>query len=203
MAYIKSDTEKEKILRNEQNKLQEEIHLKNKELGLRGMLPRNNQDAYTQLNDMQNHANHIKEQMTQAKEERMKRQEEERKSKRKSFNELLKMYLSKCDRLNKESYEKRKIIFKDGGFSEYEDTVTMPTFKVLLKEIKKENINGIELPDTHVNYMPEYKVIAFGDGCEDIAVNQKVIVEPYAGFEIISQKDTYRVVIYRDILGII
>jgi len=200
MAYIKSDTEKDKILRNENDKLQEELHARQKELGLRGMVPRNNQNAYKQLEDIKAESSHIKEQMTQAKEERIKRTEEERKAKRKSADELLKIYLAKCERKDKEAYEKRRFIFRDGGFSEYEDVIKMPAFRVLLKEIKVDNINGIELPDSHFNKMPKYHVIACGEGCEDLEIGNTVLVEPYSGFEIISQKDTYRISFIEDIL---
>lgn len=200
MAYIKSDTEKDKILRNDKSKLREEISIRQKELGLRGMVPRNNQNEYKQLEDIKSESSHIKETMKQAKEERLKRAEEERKAKRKSADELLKMYLAKCEQKDKSNYEQRKIVFRDGGFGDYEDVIRMPSFRVLLKEIKEESINGIQLPNNHFNKMSKYKVICVGAGCENIEVDKCVLVEPYSGFEIVSKKDTYRIVFFEDIL---
>ena len=200
MAYIKSDTEKEKILRNDNQKLQEELKAKQKELGLRGMVPQNNQDSYRQLEDIKNEKSHIQEQMIQAKEERLKREAEEKKAKRKSFSEQLKMYLARRERLDKEEYEKRRITYLGGGFEEYEETIKMTPFRVLVKEIKEIEKDGIFLAENHFNKMAEYQVICFGNGVYDLNINDKVILEPYSGIEVVSDDEKYRIVFIEDVL---
>lgn len=202
MAYIKTDNEKDKIFKNDKNKLREEIKAKQKELGLRNMIPRHNQDEYQQLKDMENEKNHILEQMSQAKEDRIKKQEAERKAKKKSFNEMLRLYLKKQERQNKQEYDARRINYLDGGFDEYESIIKMFALRILLKEIKKDNVddNGIILQEDDDNKNKEYEIINFGEGCEDISVGEKVMVIPYSGIEIVSKKDVYRIVFINDIL---
>jgi co-chaperonin GroES (HSP10) len=200
MAYIKSTTEKEKILRNDRNKLHEELKARQKELGLRGMVPTGNQDSYRQLEDIKNEKSHIQEQMTQAKEERLRKAEEDKKAKHKSFSEQLKMYLARRERMDKEDYEKRRITYLDGGFEEYEETIKMTPFRVLTKEIKEVEKDGIILTDNHFDKMSKYEVVCFGDGVYDLNAGDIVILEPYSGIEIISNKNKYRITFIEDVL---
>lgn len=200
MAYIKSDTEKDKILRNDSNKLQEQIQNKQKSLGLRGMVAKNNQDAYRQLQDIKNEQNHIRETMTQAKEKRLKRMKEQRQAKRKTYFEQLKLYLAKQERQQKDAYDSRRITYLDGGFSQYEQIIKMTPYRVLLKQINETEKNGIVIPDQHKDKMSKYKVICFGEGCEYVNENDIVLVEPYSGIEIVSKQDTYRIVYFDNII---
>lgn len=200
MAYIKSDTEKEKILRNDSHKLNEEIKAKQKELGLRDMIPKGNQNAYRQLEDIKNEKSHIIEQMTQAKEERLKRAAEEKKAKEKTFSEKLKMYLAKRERMDKEDYEKRRIIYLGGGFEQYENTIKVTPFRVLTKEIKTFEKNGVFIPENHFDKMVKYQVICFGEGVYDLNEGDIVLLEPYSGIEIVSNEEKYRITFIEDVL---
>lgn len=200
MAYINSDTQKDKILRNDRKKLKEEISAQQKSLGLRGMVPRHNQDEYRQLEDINNESNHILETMQKAREERIKRQAEERKAKRKHPDELLKIYLKKKERESRMDYESRKIVYNGGEFSGYEETIKMMPSLVLLKEIRKDNIDGVALPETFKDKLAQYQVICCGDECYDLNKDDVVMVEPYSGIEIESKKDIYRIVLMQDIL---
>ena len=200
MAYIKSTTEKEKILRNDNKKLQEELKAKQKELGLRGMVPTGNQDSYRQLEDIKNEQSHIHEQMEAAKEERLKRTAEEKKAKRKSFNEQLKMYLERRERLDKQDYEKRRITYLGGGFEQYEEVIKVTPFRVLVKEVKQLEKGGILLTEDHFDKMSEYQVVCFGEGVYDLEIGDKVLLEPYAGIEIVSSEEKYRIVFIEDVL---
>lgn len=200
MAYIKSDTEKEKILRNDSHKLKEEIKAKQKELGLRDMIPQGNQNAYRQLEDIKNESSHIREQMTQAKEERLKRAAEEKKAKEKTFNEKLRMYLAKREKMDKNDYEKRRITYLGGGFEKYEDIVKVTPFRVLTKEIKNTEKGGIFLTENHFDKMAKYQVVCFGEGVYDLNEGDIVLLEPYSGIEIVSNKDKYRITFIEDVL---
>lgn len=200
MAYIKSDTEKDKILRNDSNKLQEQIRNKQKSLGLRDMVARHNQDAYRQLQDIKNEQNHIREAMTQAKEKRLKRMKEQRQAKRKTYFEQLKLYLAKQERQQKDAYDSRRITYSDGGFSQYEQIIKMTPYRVLLKQVNETEKNGIIIPDQHKDKMSKYKVICFGEGCEYVNENDIVLVEPYSGIEIVSKQDIYRIVYFDNII---
>lgn len=200
MAYIKSDTEKDLILRNDKNKLQKQIKEKQKSLGLRGMIPQNNQNQYTQLNDINNEQNHIRETMTKAKEQRIKRMEEQRKANRKSYRENLKVYLQRKEDDLKRSFNNRRITYRDKDFSLYEDTIKMTSSLVLLKQIKKDNIGGIALISDFKDKDSQFKVISFSDDCNDIEKGDTVMIVPYCGIEIISQQNIYRIVVVQDIL---
>lgn len=200
MAYIKSDTEKEKILRNDSHKLNEEIKAKQKELGLRDMIPQGNQNAYRQLEDIKNESSHIREQMTQAKEERLKRAAEEKKAKEKTFNEKLRMYLAKREKMDKNDYEKRRITYLGGGFEKYEDIVKVTPFRVLTKEIKDIEKGGIFLTENHFDKMAKYQVVCFGEGVYDLNEGDIVLLEPYSGIEIVSNKEKYRITFIEDVL---
>ena len=200
MAYIKSDTEKDLILRNDKDKLQKQIKEKQKSLGLRGMIPQNNQNQYTQLNDINNEQNHIRETMTKAKEQRIKRMEEQRKANRKSYHENLRVYLQRKEGDLKRSFDSRRIIYRDKDFSLYEDTIKMTSSLVLLKQIKKDNIGGVALPSNFKDKQAKFKVISFSDDCNDIEKGDTVMIVPYCGIEIISQQNIYRIVVVQDIL---
>lgn len=110
MAYITGDSEKEKIAKNEQDKLQEEINARAKELGLRGINPLNNQSQYQQLEDLKNNGEKIREQMEESAErrkaERKKKMEDTKYARHKEARER---YFKMKEMRAKEAYEKRKI----------------------------------------------------------------------------------------------
>lgn len=205
MAYISTSDEKNRILEKEKDKLQKEIKQKEKAIGLREMKPLKEKNEYEQLYDLKVEENNIKESMAYAKEQRIKKQEEEKKRKRKSFEENLKLYFAQVERKSKEKYNKRRIVFRDGGFDKFEPKIKMMSCRVLLKEIKKDEMqDGIVIPDIHENKNKFYKVIAIGEGCnEALRINDQVMVESYSGIEIVSKQDIYRIVTDSDILCIL
>ena len=197
------DTAK-KVMEHEPEKLVEELKARQKELGLANMVPTRHQNVLQQLDDIKNEKNNILDQMQKAKEERIKRTAEERQAKEKTVNEKLKMFFAQKERKAKQAYDSRRLVYLDGGFSQYEPTIRMMSFRVLLKEIPEEGErDGIIVPETHTERYPEYSVIAVGDGCDGIKDGMVVLVEAYAGTEIVSGKDTYRIVTCDDIFGVV
>lgn len=192
-----------KVLEKEPEKLKEELKSKQKELGLRDMIPKGNQDLLQQLTDIGVEASHIKEQMAEAKERRLKRTAEERKAKVMPMNERLRLYLMKQERQAKQAYDSRRIVFHGGGFSQYEDSIIMTSYRVLLKKIDigERNDGGIVIPESNAERFPKYKVIAVGAGSDGIEEGMTVIVEPYAGTEVVSDENIYLILTCCDILG--
>ena len=75
--------------------------------------------------------------------------------------------------------------------------------KVLLKEIerKKNEINGIAIPDSAQKSGMIFEVVSIGDCVYDVEVGDKVIVGNYVGTEIVKDSITYKVVEEEDILA--
>lgn len=194
-----------KVLENEPEKLKAELKAKQKELGLQDMIPTHKQDLLQQLTDIGVEASHIQEQMAEAKEKRLKRTAEERKAKVMPMNERVRLYLMKQERQAKQAYDSRRIVFNDGGFSQYEDSITMTSYRVLLKKIGvgERNDGGVVIPESNAERLPKYGVISVGAGSDGIEEGMTVIVEPYAGTEIVSDGNVYRILTYCDILGTI
>lgn len=192
----------DKIAEREPDKLREELKAKQKELGLRNMVPTHGQDVMQQLDDIQSEKNNILERMQMERERREKRTAEERKNKKIPIGRQLKMYFAQQERKAQGAYASRRILFRDGGFEKYEPTIRMMPFRVLLKEQKPEQMkNGIVIPDSHAEKYPRYSVIAVGDCCDGVGKGMTVLVEAYAGVEIVSGQDRYRIVTIDDILG--
>lgn len=192
-----------KVAENEPEKLREELKARQKELGLDTMIPTKDQDILQQLEDIGVERNNILDQMQKAKEARIKRTAEERKAKQKTLNQKLKMYFAQQERKAKQAYDSRRLVYLGGGFDKYEGSIRMTSFRVLLKEIVdgEHEEKGIIVPETHTERFPHYKVLAVGDGCDGIEDGMTVIVEAYAGTEVVSGKDVYRIVTCDDILG--
>ena len=178
MVYVSTSNDKDKILKGDKDKLNEEVKSKEKELGLEGIRPLHGQNAYQQLKDLNNEAGHIQEIMGASKEATQKKKAAEREAKRKPLSEQLKMYFAQEERKARGEYESRRLVFLDGGFDEYEDTIRMMPYRVLLKRMPAVNGNGgIVMPDTHFEKFSKYRVVAFGDGCYDIEIGDTVMVE--------------------------
>ena len=190
-----------KVAENEPEKLREELKARQKELGLDNMIPKKNQDVLQQLDDINLEKNNILDQMQKAKEARLKRTAEERKAKQKTLNQKAKMYFAQRERKARQAYESRRIVFH-GGFSEYEDSIRMLPYRVMLKQLEQEQEKGgILLPESHGERFPRYLVVAVGDGSDGVEKGMTVVVEPWAGVEIVSGKDVYRAVTCDDILA--
>lgn len=187
-----------RVLEREPEKLQEELKARQKELGLRDMIPKHNQGVFQQLADVDAEKHNIEDQMAKAREEREKRTAEERKAKQKSFKEKLRLYLMQQERKALDAYNKRRIVFDDFE----EDKLRMLSFRVLIKQLNPIHKEGelIEVPDTHSDKYPQNVVICVGDGVDEIEVGDVVVADAYAGIEIVKGKEIYRIVYDEDIL---
>lgn len=192
-----------RVFEKEPEKLEHELKARQKELGLDAMKPIHGQNVLQQLDDIKNEKNNIIDVMQQEKEKRLKKTAEEKKAKQKTPKQKLQMILMYEERKAREAYDSRRMVFLDGGFDKYEETVKMMPYRVLLKEIKtgEQNADGIIVPETHTERYPHYTVLAVGEDCDGIEKGMTVIVEAYAGTEIVSAKDIYRIVTCDDILG--
>lgn len=204
MSYgISTDGVKDRILEREPEKLHEELRAREKELGLRDMVPTHNQDVVQQLKDIEAEKNNIVERMQMEKEKRLKRTAEERKANQKSFKEKLSMYLAQQERKAVGDYKSRRIVFTGGGFEEYFDTIRMMPCRVLVKEMRETQNGAIEIPQSHTEKFPKNVVVAVADNVDGIGVGDIVIAEAYAGIEVVSQGNVYRILFDSDIFCIL
>ena len=189
-----------KVMEREPEKLRQELKDRQKELGLRDMIPKGGQDVLQQLTDIDAEKNNILETMQQEKEKRLKRTAEERKAKEKTYNEKLKIFLAQKERKAKTAFDNRRVVYQ--GFGEYEDTIKMLPFRVLLKEEPaKECKDGmIVLPERRDEKYPLLKVVCVGEYVDGVSKGDTVIVERFSGIEIVDGKEVYRIVYDVDIL---
>ena len=201
MVYTKTSVEKDKILRNDSGKLQGEVKAKQKSLGLERMKPMKNQGLYQQLEDMDVEKNHIQEVMKYTHERNLKKKEEQKKAKAKSQKEILAMILAHEERKSREAFDGRRIVFIDGSFEGYLDSIRMTAGRVLLleKDDAREK-DGIFIGDKTGEKERKYDVLSCGEGCEEIEEGDIVMVAPYSGTEIISNNKRYRIVLISDVI---
>lgn len=200
---ISTDGIRDKILEHEPEKLGDELKAKQKELGLRDMVPTHGQDVVQQLKDIENEKNNIVERMQMEKERRLKRTAEQRKANQKSFRERLDLYLAQQERRSMQDYNSRRIVFTGGGFEDYLGTIRMMPCRVLVKEIREDHAGIIEIPQSHTEKFPKNRVIAVADDVDEINVGDVVIAEAYAGIEIVSEGNVYRILFDSDILCVV
>ena len=200
---ISTDGVKDRILEHEPEKFHEELRAREKELGLRDMVPTHNQDVVQQLKDIEAEKNNIVERMQMEREKRLKRTEEERKANQKSFKEKLSMYLAQQERKAAGDYKSRRIVFTGGGFEEYLDTIRMMPCRVLVKEMRETYNGAIEIPQSHTEKFPRNVVVAVADDVDGIGVGDIVIAEAYAGIEVVSKGNVYRILFDSDILCVL
>ena len=200
---ISTDGVKDRILEHEPEKFHEELRAREKELGLRDMVPTHNQDVVQQLKDIEAEKNNIVERMQMEREKRLKRTAEERKANQKSFKEKLNMYLAQQERKAIGDYKSRRIVFTGGGFEEYLDTIRMMPCRVLVKEMRETYNGAIEIPQSHTEKFPRNVVVAVADDVDGIGVGDIVIVEAYAGIEVVSNGNVYRILFDSDILCVL
>ena len=200
---ISTDGVKDRILEHEPEKFHEELRAREKELGLRDMVPTHNQDVVQQLKDIEAEKNNIVERMQMEREKRLKRTAEERKANQKSFKEKLNMYLAQQERKAIGDYKSRRIVFTGGGFEEYLDTIRMMPCRVLVKEMRETYNGAIEIPQSHTEKFPRNVVVAVADDVDGIGVGDIVIAEAYAGIEVVSQGNVYRILFDSDILCVL
>ena len=200
---ISTDGVKDRILEHEPEKFHEELRAREKELGLRDMVPTHNQDVVQQLKDIEAEKNNIVERMQMEREKRLKRTAEERKANQKSFKEKLNMYLAQQERKAAGDYKSRRIVFTGGGFEEYLDTIRMMPCRVLVKEMRETYNGAIEIPQSHTEKFPRNVVVAVADDVDGIGVGDIVMAEAYAGIEVVSQGNVYRILFDSDILCVL
>ena len=203
MAYLSTGDEKERILRNDKDKVREEVRQMSRDVGLRDMVPLSGKNPYEQMEDLRDEGGHIRDIMDASKEKRMKKREEERKAKSIPMSRRVKMYFAQVERKAYSSYISRRILFRDGGFGEYVGRIRMMPYRVLLKEIPGNGEEGgIVIPDIHKDKYPRYLVLATGSGCDGVSCGESVLVEAYSGTEVVSGQERYRIVTIDDIICI-
>lgn len=201
MVGLVTDGTKEKILREDSDKLDAEVKARQHELGLEQLVPLGGQNAYKKLEDMSREAGHITDVMSEEREKSRKKREAEFKANRKSAKEQLRMILVHEERKSREEYESRIIRFAGGGFEDYEEVIRMMPYRVLLKKLDAPTEDGgIQLPGNAVEACRRYEVVCAGDECEDVSIGDTVMVERYSGVEIDSGANVYLVVFCDEII---
>ena len=200
---ISTDGVKDRILEHEPEKFHEELRAREKELGLRDMVPTHNQDVVQQLKDIEAEKNNIVERMQMERERRLKRTAEERKANQKSFKEKLNMYLAQQERKAVGDYKSRRIVFTGGGFEEYFDTIRMMPCRVLVKEMRETHNGAIEIQQSHTEKFQRNVVVAVADDVDGSGGGDIVMAEAYAGIEVVSNGNVYRILFDSDILCVL
>lgn len=107
---IVTSTTKESIKKNDSEKLKQEIKERNKELGLKEIVPLKNQDELRQIDDLEKNSHQIQDQMAAKDEERLlikkKKLQQRRENNTMSEDRLHKMREAR----EKAAYEARRII---------------------------------------------------------------------------------------------
>lgn len=199
---ITTDGTKQKILENEPKKLDQAIKEKAKSLGLTDIQNLKGKNQLEQLKDMEEYGALMSESIQEQKEIREHKTRERQRNYHISSKVALRRFLESQERKSKAEYDKRRIVFLDGGIRELESQLKMLPFKVLVKEIKddKKQDELIAIPGTHTEKHPRYFVVCVGEGVDEISIGDVVIVEAYAGVEIVSDGSVYRILNDCDIL---
>ena len=205
MIGIQTDGTKDKILREDPEKLNTEVKAKAKELKLDNFKPLHNQNPYQQMKDMKDEAGHINDLMNFEHERNAARRAEERKAKRKTPRQMLNMILMQQERKAMEAFNERRITFIEGEFEKYLDRIRMTPERVLLKEMERDGeIDGIVLPEIYDEDMHHYEVVcACGEADGIVSSGDVVMVERYAGTEVLSGSRKYRIVFVDDIICVV
>ncbi len=195
------DGQKDKILREDKDKLETELKEKRHEVGLDDMKPLHNQGIYDQFKDIKEEGAHIREIMAKGKEDHRRKLEEERKAKRKTADEQLEIHLRELERRERAAYDSRRIVFRDGGMDKYEKRLRMMDGLVLLKrEPLRDSVDGMWLDPNRFEKWPKWHVVAVGTRVESPAVGSVVVVDAYCGTEVVSKDDVYLIADSEDIL---
>lgn len=205
MIGIQTDGTKDKILREDPEKLKAEAKAMAKGMHLDELKPLKNQDPYQQMKDMKEQAGHINDMMSREHEENERIRAEQKKAKRKTPRQVLNLILAHEERKAKEEFDKRRITFIEGEFEKYFDRIQMTPERVLLKEVEREdNAGGIALPEIYEEDMSHYSVVCACDEADGIvAPGDVVMVEKYAGTEVLSGSRKYRIVFVDDIICVV
>ena len=205
MIGIQTDGTKDKIMREDPEKLEAEVKAKGRELGLDRLQPLHNQNAYQRMKDMKDEAGHINDLMHYEHEKNVRKREEERKAKRKTPRQMLNLILMQQERKEREAFNERRITFIEGEFEKYFDRIKMTPERVLLKEMERDGeIDGIALPEIYEEDMHHYEVVCACDEAEGIvAPGDVVMVEKYSGTEVLSGSRKYRIVFVDDIICVV
>jgi len=196
------DGQKDKILREDKGKLEDELKEKRREVGLDDMRPLRQQGIYDQFQDLRDEGSHIKEIMAKGREDHRRKLEEERKAKRKTADEQLRIHLVELERRERAGYDARRIVFRDGGMEEYERRIRMTGGLALLKRIPlPSEAGGIALDPGRFEKWPKWRVLAVGPQADaGVAPGMTVVAEAYRGVEVVSRDDVYLVVDADEIL---
>ena len=205
MIGIQTDGTKDKILREDPEKLKAEAKAMAKGMHLDELKPLRDQNPYQQMKDMKNEAGHINDLMSMEHEKNAKKRAEERKANKKTSRQMLNMILAHEERQALADFNERRITFIEGEFEEYFDRIRMTPERVLLKEVEREdNAGGIALPEIYEEDMSHYSVVCASDEADGIvAPGDVVMVEKYAGTEVLSGSRKYRIVFVDDIICIV
>ena len=197
---ISTDGTKQKILETEPEKLNEAIQEKANSIGISRVKSLKGKNQLEQLKDLDEYGSLMQESIQEQKEKREHNTREKQRNHKIPFKVGLKRYLENIERKSKSEYEKRRIVFSDGGIDVLEKRIRMLPFRVLLKQINAGNQAGeLLLPHERV----EYKVVCVGDGVLDVKQGDKVVVEAYSGIEVVSGMDVYRIVAEGNLLAVL
>ena len=199
---ISTDGTKQKILENEPEKLNQAIKEKAKSLGISSIQSLKGKNQLEQLNDMEKYGALMSESIQEQKEIREHKTRERQRSWHTSSKIALRRFLESQEMKSKEEYDKRRIVFLDGGIKELESQLKMLPLRVLVKEIKddKKQDELIAIPETHTEKHPRYSVVCVGEGVDEISIGDVVVAVAYAGVEIVSDGSVYRILNDCDIL---
>lgn len=198
---ISTDGVKQRILENEPEKLDEAIREKAESIGVASVASLKGKNQLEQLRDMEEFGSLMSESIQEQRERREHNTRERQRNHKIPFKVGLRRYLENCERKSKADYNRRRIVFSGGGLRKLEDKLKMLSCRVLVKEIpENRNQETIVIPETHTEKYPKNKVVCVGDGVDNVAVGDIVVAEAYAGIEVVSDGEIYRILMDADLL---
>ena len=198
---ISTDGVKQRILENEPEKLNEAIREKAESIGVASVTSLKGKNQLEQLKDMEEYGSMMSESIQEQKEKREHNTRERQRNHHIPFKVGLRRYLENKERKNKADYNKRRIVFSGGGFRTLEEKLKMLPCRVLVKEILETHESGlIAIPETHTEKYPKNKVVCVGEGVDGVCVGDIVVAEAYAGIEVVSDGEIYRILMDSDLL---
>jgi co-chaperonin GroES (HSP10) len=202
---ISSGDEKRRILEREPERINEDIMEKANALGInsiQSLKPEKNK--FQQLKEINEYGNMMSEGLLKEKELREHRTRERQRNYHTPFKVGLRRFLEMQEIKSKEEYDKRRVVFADGGIAELEERLKMLPYRVLVRVLpSNSNVSDNDLivaPDCHIEKNPRCVVLCVGEGVDDVEKGDVVIVDTYAGVEVVSKKVVYRILMDTDLL---